>query len=457
MALNQTPAAQRIHIGFFGRRNAGKSSLLNAVTGQELAVVSQVKGTTTDPVYKTMELLPLGPVMLVDTPGIDDEGELGALRVKKSRQVLNKTDIAVLVIDSTVGETPEDQEMIRLFTEKKVPFVVVYNKADLLPEGADVPGRTGAPEERAQAERAGLSKEKALPKKAEQSEESAWPERTALSGTGRLAKGGTAKDTSGHTVLYVSSSTRAGIEELKNCLAAMDPAKEEKDLLEGLVEPQDLVVLVTPIDKAAPKGRLILPQQQTIRALLDHGCICVTVRETELAVTLKTLGKKPALVITDSQAFGMVSKLVPEDIRLTSFSILFARYKGDLAQAVAGVRALDEIRDGDKILISEGCTHHRQCNDIGTVKLPGWIRSYTGKEPAFSYTSGTGFEEDLTPFKLIVHCGACMLNEREMKYRLACAKDQGIAMTNYGILIAHVHGILKRSLEPFPDIAALLK
>lgn len=404
MALNQTPAAQRIHIGFFGRRNAGKSSLLNAVTGQELAVVSQVKGTTTDPVYKTMELLPLGPVMLVDTPGIDDEGELGALRVKKSRQVLNKTDIAVLVIDSTVGEAPEDQEMIRLFTEKKVPFVVVYNKADLLPEGADMPG-----------------------------------------------------DTSGYPFLYVSSSTRAGIEELKNCLAAMDPAKEEKDLLEGLVEPQDLVVLVTPIDKAAPKGRLILPQQQTIRALLDHGCVSVTVRETELAATLKTLGKKPALVITDSQAFGMVSKLVPEDIRLTSFSILFARYKGDLAQAVAGVRALDEIRDGDKILISEGCTHHRQCNDIGTVKLPGWIRSYTGKEPTFSYTSGTGFEEDLTPFKLIVHCGACMLNEREMKYRSACARDQGVAMTNYGILIAHVHGILKRSLEPFPDIAALLK
>lgn len=410
MALNQTPAAERIHIGFFGRRNAGKSSLLNAVTGQELAVVSQVKGTTTDPVYKTMELLPLGPVMLVDTPGIDDEGELGAQRVKKSRQVLNKTDIAVLVVDGTVGETPEDQEMIRLFTEKKVPFVVVYNKADLLPEGADRPGQTGA-----------------------------------------------AGDLAAPRTLYVSSSTRAGIEELKNCLAAMDPAKEEKDLLEGLVEPGDLVVLVTPIDKAAPKGRLILPQQQTIRALLDHGCVSVVVRETELAATLKTLGKKPALVITDSQAFGMVSKLVPEDIRLTSFSILFARYKGDLAQAVAGVRALDEIRDGDKILISEGCTHHRQCNDIGTVKLPGWIRSYTGKEPVFSYTSGTGFEEDLTPFKLIVHCGACMLNEREMKYRSACARDQGVAMTNYGILIAHVHGILKRSLEPFPDIAALLR
>lgn len=260
-----------------------------------------------------------------------------------------------------------------------------------------------------------------------------------------------------YPVVYVSSSTRAGIEELKNCLAAMDPAKEEKDLLEGLVEPGDLVVLVTPIDKAAPKGRLILPQQQTIRALLDHGCVSVVARETELAATLKDLGRKPALVITDSQAFGMVSKIVPEDIRLTSFSILFARYKGDLEQAVAGVRALDQLQEGGQVLISEGCTHHRQCNDIGTVKLPGWIRGYTGKEPVFSYTSGSGFEEDLTPFKLIVHCGACMLNEREMKYRLACAKDQGVPMTNYGILIAYVHGILKRSLEPFPDIAVLLR
>ena len=435
MAMNQTPAAERVHIGFFGRRNAGKSSLLNAVTGQELAVVSQVKGTTTDPVYKTMELLPLGPVMLVDTPGIDDEGELGELRIKKSRQVLNKTDIAVLVIDGTVGETPEDREMIRLFTEKKVPFVVVYNKADRLPEGKDVPWRT------------------------DRSEESARPEGTAPSepGAGQPGRDGTAGPPSRYPVVYVSSSTRAGIEELKNCLAAMDPAKEEKDLLEGLVEPGDLVVLVTPIDKAAPKGRLILPQQQTIRALLDHGCVSVVARETELAATLKDLGRKPALVITDSQAFGMVSKIVPEDIRLTSFSILFARYKGDLEQAVAGVRALDQLQEGGQVLISEGCTHHRQCNDIGTVKLPGWIRGYTGKEPVFSYTSGSGFEEDLTPFKLIIHCGACMLNEREMKYRLACAKDQGVPMTNYGILIAYVHGILKRSLEPFPDIAVLLR
>lgn len=398
MALNQTPAAQRIHIGFFGRRNAGKSSLLNAVTGQELAVVSEVKGTTTDPVYKTMELLPLGPVMMIDTPGIDDEGELGRLRVKKSRQVLNKTDIAVLVVDATVGETLQDREMIILFQEKKVPYLVVYHKSDLL---------TGE-------------------KKQEK-------------------------------VLYASSKTGDGIEELKNQIAALYPEEEEKDLLEGLVKPGDLAVLVTPIDKAAPKGRLILPQQQTIRALLDHGCISVVVRETELEKTLENLGQKPSLVITDSQAFGMVSAIVPEDILLTSFSILFARYKGNLAQAVAGVRALDHLQDKDRVLISEGCTHHRQCNDIGTVKLPGWIRKYTGKEPEFSYTSGTGFEEDLTRFRLIVHCGACMLNEREMKYRLACAEDQRVDMTNYGILIAHVHGILKRSLAPFPDIAALLE
>ncbi len=408
MALNQTPAAQRIHIGFFGRRNAGKSSLLNAVTGQDLAVVSEVKGTTTDPVSKTMELLPLGPVMLIDTPGIDDEGELGRLRVKKSRQVLNKTDLAVLVVDGTVGETDQDRELLTLFQEKQVPYVVVYHKADLL----------SGEERETCADRTGKENE---------------------------------------TVLYVSSKTGSGVEELKNCLAAMGRKEEEKDLLLGLVKPGDLVVLVTPIDKAAPKGRLILPQQQTIRALLDYGCIAVAVRESELAHTLESLGKQPSLVITDSQVFGMVSEIVPKDRMLTSFSILFARYKGDLKQAVEGVCALKEIQDGDRILISEGCTHHRQCNDIGTVKLPAWIRSFTGKNPEFVYTSGTGFEEDLTGFKLIVHCGACMLNEREMKYRLACAKDQGVAMTNYGILIAYVHGILKRSLEPFPDVAAVLE
>ena len=424
MALNQTPAAERVHIGFFGRRNAGKSSLMNAVTGQELAVVSEVKGTTTDPVYKTMELLPLGPVMMMDTPGIDDEGELGGLRVRKSRQVLSKTDIAVLVVDGTVGETEEDREMAALFQEKKVPYLVVYHKADLLPEAGA--GKSG--------ERNKEKSEQAL--------------------AGKVLE---EKSENSHPVLYVSSKTGLGIEDLKNRLAAMKPFKEEKDLLEGLVRPGDLVVLVTPIDKAAPKGRLILPQQQTIRALLDHGCVSMAVRETELEHMLKKIGQKPALVITDSQAFSMVSSIVPKDIPLTSFSILFARYKGDLRQAVAGVKALERIQDGDKILISEGCTHHRQCNDIGTVKLPGWIRSYTGREPEFVYTSGTGFQEDLKAFRVIVHCGACMLNEREMKYRLACARDQGVDITNYGIVIAHIHGILKRSLGPFPDIEALLE
>ena len=406
MALNQTPAAQRTHIGFFGRRNAGKSSLMNAVIGQELAVVSEVKGTTTDPVYKTMELQPLGPVMMVDTPGIDDEGELGGQRVKKSRQVLNKTDIAVLVVDASVGAMKEDQKMIDLFQEKQIPYVVVQHKVDLLADG--------------------VSRDK---------------------GTG-----GRKRDLD----LYVSSKTGVGIRELKDRLASMNSEVEEKDLLGGIVKPGDLVILVTPIDKAAPKGRLILPQQQTIRALLDHGCISVVTRESELNSTLKHLGQRPSLVITDSQVFGMVSAMVPEDILLTSFSILFARYKGNLKQVVAGVRAMKEIENGDKILISEGCTHHRQCNDIGTVKLPGWIREFTGKEPEFSYTSGTEFQEDLTQYKLIVHCGGCMLNEREMKYRLACAKDQGVAITNYGIMIAYIHGILKRSLAPFPDIAALL-
>lgn len=405
MALNQTPAAERIHIGFFGRRNAGKSSVMNAVTGQNLAVVSEVKGTTTDPVYKTMELLPLGPVMMIDTPGIDDEGELGMLRVKKSRQVLNKTDIAVLVVDAAVGMAEEDLEMEELFRKKKVPYLIVYNKSDLISNDS-------------------------------QNREESSSERT---------------------VRYVSTRTGDGIHELKECLGAMRPAEEDKDLLEGLVKPGDLAVLVTPIDKAAPKGRLILPQQQTIRALLDHGCVTVVVRETELADTLARLGRNPEVVITDSQAFGQVSAIVPDEVPLTSFSILFARYKGNLAQAVEGVRALKTIRDGDRILISEGCTHHRQCNDIGTVKLPNWIRRFTGASPQFVYTSGTEFAENPAEYRLIIHCGACMLNEREMKYRLACAKDLGVDMTNYGIAIAYMHGILKRSVAPFPDIAALLE
>ncbi len=397
MALNQTPASERIHIGFFGRRNAGKSSVMNAVTGQNLAVVSDVKGTTTDPVYKTMELLPLGPVMVIDTPGIDDEGELGRLRVTKSRQVLNKTDLAILVVDGTEGMKKEDQEMQELFIKKNIPYLIVFNKTDL----------------HVNTERQ-------------------------------------------ENVVYVSALTGEGIHELKEKIGTMKKAEVERDLVEGLVKAGDMVILVTPIDKAAPKGRLILPQQMTIRALLDHGCMTMVVRDTELADALKKLGRKPDLVITDSQAFGKVSKIVPQEIPLTSFSILMARYKGDLEQVIEGVSMLDHIEDGDKILISEGCTHHRQCNDIGTVKLPGWIKDYTNKDIEFCFTSGTEFPEDLSPYKLIVHCGACMLNEREMKYRQAWAKDQKIAMTNYGILIAHVHGILKRSVDPFPAIAKLL-
>ena len=410
MGRNETPASERIHIGFFGRRNAGKSSVMNAVTGQNLAVVSEVKGTTTDPVYKTMELLPLGPVVMIDTPGIDDEGGLGELRVKKSRQVLNKTDLAVLVVDGQEGMREEDYQIADLFRKKQVPYVVVFNKADL--------GREDLVWEK------------------RRSDESAHPSENCL---------------------WVSAADKSGIEELKNLLGSMIPSRKERDLLEGLVNPGSLVILVTPIDKAAPKGRLILPQQQTIRALLDHGCMTVTVRETELEMAFKSLGRKPDLVITDSQAFGKVSAMVPREIRLTSFSILFARYKGNLRQAVEGVCGLDEIRDNDTILISEGCTHHRQCGDIGTTKLPAWIGQYTGKEPRFVFTSGTEFPEDLSPYRLIVHCGGCMLNEREMEYRQACAREQNIPMTNYGILIAHVHGILQRSLEPFPDICALLQ
>lgn len=402
MRMNQTPAAERIHIGFFGRRNAGKSSVMNAVTGQNLAVVSNVKGTTTDPVYKAMELLPLGPVMMIDTPGIDDKGELGELRVRKSHQILNKTDLAVLVVDGTQGMKEEDHNMVELFEKKKIPYVVVFNKADLV-------------------------KEQQIQEYESQK-----------------------------NVLWVSTFDNTGIKELKEYLSAMLSTDEEKNLLEGLIEARDMVVLVTPIDKAAPKGRLILPQQQTIRALLDNGCTSIVVRETELEEALKTLGKKPKLVITDSQAFKKVSNIVPEEIPLTSFSILFARYKGDLRQAVEGVRVLDQIQDGDKILISEGCTHHRQCGDIGTVKLPLWIRQYTKKEPVFSFTSGTEFPEELSDYRLVVHCGGCMLNEREMRYRQACAKDQKIPMANYGILIAFIHGILKRSLEPFPDIKEIL-
>ena len=407
--MNQTPMSERVHIGFFGKRNAGKSSVMNAVTGQDLAVVSEVKGTTTDPVYKSMELLPLGPVVMMDTPGIDDEGELGSLRVKKSYQVLNKTDAAVLVIDGTIGASEEDRALLDRIRKKNIPFVVVINKKELA--------------------------DKAVEKRVK--------EELALNDS---------------QTAFVSASTGEGIYELKEQIAAIAAVEEpEKYLVRDLLDPSDIAVLVVPIDSAAPKGRLILPQQQTIRDILEADAVSVVVKETELKNVLGQFKKKPKMVITDSQAFEQVSADTPDDILLTSFSILMARYKGNLEQAVHGVTALDSLEDGDIVLISEGCTHHRQCDDIGTVKIPRWIREYTGgKEIRIETTSGTEFPDDLTKYKLIIHCGGCMLNEREMKYRLSCAADQGVPMTNYGIMIAYVKGILKRSVEVFPDICSLL-
>ena len=408
MQMNQTPSSERVHIGFFGRRNAGKSSVLNAVTGQDLAVVSDVKGTTTDPVQKSMELLPLGPVVVIDTPGIDDEGELGALRVKKSYQVLNKSDAAVLVVDASLGLCEEDFAFIEHIQKKQIPYAVAFNKSDLAPS-------------------ASLAKDLQYLKE---------PQIDFVS---------------------VSTADLSGIDTLKEKIATLAKTEDTKlRIVADLIHPSDFVVLVVPIDKAAPKGRLILPQQQTIRDILEADATAIVVKEYELRDTLAHLGKKPRLVITDSQVFAKVSADTPADIMLTSFSILFARYKGNLPALIKGVTALEQIEDGDKILVSEGCTHHRQCDDIGSVKLPRWIRQYTGKEPEFVFSSGTEFPADLSPYKMIVHCGGCMLNEREMKYRLACAKDQNIPMTNYGILIAYIQGILKRSVEPFPAVSMML-
>ena len=409
MSMNQTPMSERVHIGFFGRRNAGKSSVMNAVTGQDLAVVSGVKGTTTDPVYKSMELLPLGPVVMMDTPGIDDEGELGSLRVKKSYQVLNKTDVAVLVIDGSVGASPEDAAVLDRIRKKGIPFVTVINKKELM-----------RPEAEAGVKDALMLEDSQL--------------------------------------ISVSAAEGDGICGLKEKIAEIARAEEpEKYLVRDLLEKGDVAVLVVPIDSAAPKGRLILPQQQTIRDILEAGAVSVVVREKELKEALSKLASKPKMVITDSQAFAQVAKDTPNDVLLTSFSILMARYKGNLEQAVRGVTALDHLKDGDTVLISEGCTHHRQCDDIGTVKIPRWIREYTGKEIRIETTSGTEFPDDLTKYKLIIHCGGCMLNEREMKYRLSCAEDQGVPMTNYGIMIAYVKGILKRSVQVFPEIYELLQ
>lgn len=395
MSLNSTPSANRVHIGFFGCRNAGKSSLVNAVTGQELAVVSDVKGTTTDPVSKAMELLPLGPVVIIDTPGYDDEGALGEKRVRKTKQTLNKTDIAVLVVDGTRGMNKYDFELLSIIKEKNIPYIIVYNKSDA---------------------------------------------------------GEAVSVIDGENCIAVSAEKNGNIYELKERIGKLMPSDDGKTLVDGIMSAGDTAVLVIPIDEAAPKGRLILPQQQVIRDILDIGGCAVVTKETELAETLDRLKDKPKVVITDSQAFAMVSKIVPDDVPLTSFSILMARYKGFLETAYRGVHAIDELSDGDTVLITEGCTHHRQCGDIGTVKIPRWLAAHTGKNIEIKTCSGTEFPEDLTPYAAVIHCGGCMLSEREVQYRMKCACDFGVPFTNYGIFIAYVTGILERSVKMIPEI-----
>lgn len=392
MGLNDTVSAQRIHIGFFGMRNAGKSSLVNAVTSQELSVVSDVKGTTTDPVKKSMELLPLGPVLIIDTPGLDDEGELGEKRILKARKILAQSDIAVLAVDSTIGLRNDDEALIEEFKSKNLPYVIAYTKSDL------------------------LGKRKEL-----ESNE-----------------------------IYVSSTDKTGINELKELIGRLsEDIKKEKYIVSDLLCPKDIVVLVTPIDESAPKGRLILPQQQVLRELLDAHCTAIVCQPEELAQAISSLNTKPKLVITDSQVFEYVASNVSDDIPLTSFSILFARYKGSLNTLVNGAKAIDSLKNGDKVLISEACTHHRQCNDIGTVKLPKWLEKYTGVKLDYSFTSGGDFPDDLSDYALVIHCGGCMINEREMNSRISITEAQGVPIVNYGVAIAHMHGILKRSLLPF--------
>lgn len=395
MSLNSTPSANRVHIGFFGCRNAGKSSLVNAVTGQELAVVSDVKGTTTDPVSKAMELLPIGPVVIIDTPGYDDEGALGEKRVRKTKQTLNKTDIAVLVVDGTRGMNKYDFELLSIIKEKNIPYIIAYNKSDA---------------------------------------------------------GEAVSVIDGENCIAVSAEKNENIYELKERIGKLMPSDDGKTLVDGIMSAGDTAVLVIPIDEAAPKGRLILPQQQVIRDILDIGGCAVVTKETELTETLDRLKDKPKVVITDSQAFAMVSKIVPEDVPLTSFSILMARYKGFLETAYRGVHAIDELSDGDTVLIAEGCTHHRQCGDIGTVKIPRWLAAHTGKKIEIKTCSGTEFPEDLTPYAAVIHCGGCMLSEREVQYRMKCALDFGVPFTNYGIFIAYVTGILERSVKMIPEI-----
>lgn len=395
--LNERPSSERPHIAFFGMRNAGKSSLVNAVTNQQLSLVSDIKGTTTDPVQKAMEILPLGPVVIIDTPGMDDEGALGELRIQRAIRTLDKTDIAVLVIDAKKGKSEADSQLEALIKSRNIPLITVFNKSDLLAVSPDISSRD--------------------------------------------------------KTIYLSSKTGSGVNELKSLLGnIIGKSENDRHLVSDIISPGDIVVLVTPIDESAPKGRMILPQQQVIRDVLDGGAVNVVTKESELKIALSCLKNPPRMVITDSQAFGIVSKIVPESVPLTSFSILFARYKGDLAEAVKGARKLDSLKDGDKILISEGCTHHRQCGDIGTVKLPNWIKKHTGKHPEFTFTSGGEFPSDLSEYSLIIHCGACMINAREMASRIQRAKAAGVPITNYGTAIAHMHGILDRSLSPFDDI-----
>lgn len=401
MSLNQTPTSERVHIALFGKRNAGKSSIINAITNQELSIVSPTQGTTTDPVYKSMEILPLGPVVLIDTAGLDDDGSLGAQRIQKSYQVLNKTDIAVLIVDSTRGLSQLDYDLIERFHKRNLPYVIAFNKADLC--------------------------EPPIPYDMKEQ------------------------------CIGVSATSGYHIEELKELVARMIPPKDNtKRIVGDFIEPSDLIVLVIPVDSSAPKGRLILPQQQTIRDILDEHAGCICIQPEELPFLLSRLNIKPKMIITDSQAFGQVSQMVPEDIPLTSFSILFARYKGNLSMLVQGAKTLDYLQDNDTILISEGCTHHRQCEDIGTVKLPGWIKNHTSCELNYEFTSGGQFPENLSKYKLIIHCGGCMLNEQEMQYRLTEAKRCHVPITNYGTAIAYMHGILKRSVRLFPEVSDLL-
>lgn len=406
MSLNDVVSADRVHIGFFGMRNAGKSSVVNAVTGQSLSVVSDVKGTTTDPVKKSMELLPIGPVVIIDTPGFDDEGKLGELRVQKTKEVLNQTDIALLIVDGSVGLSAQDKELLGIFKERNVPYLIVWNKSDLSDSMTDV---------------------------------------------------GQIEDAD--KVMKVSALTKDGIYELKERIGtfAKENKKEERFLVVDLLEKGDFVVLVVPVDESAPKGRLILPQQQVMRELLDYHYAFVTCQDTDLTETLCKLNEKPKLIITDSQAFERVAKDTPSNIMLTSFSILMARYKGGLKQQILGARKLSTLKDSDTVLISEGCTHHRQCKDIGTVKMPGWIEAFSNSKPEYRFTSGGEFPEDLTGIDLIVHCGGCMLNENQMKSRVQSAVKAKVPIVNYGIAIATMHGILERSLEPFPDMLKLLQ